>query len=273
MILDVKQMQYLESQMLGEVSRICIKHNIPFFMAFGSCLGAIRHQGSIPWDSDIDITIFYDDLDRFVKIVSEEIDEHFYVYTETDYGHIVLFPRIGLRGVNPSVIHVDVFPLIGAYPSQKEQIKVFKKCNHLIKLFKYKNLDPKLKTKHFVKRVYFNFIKLCLLPITKKKIVNKYHRICRKYPIASSDKVMVLFDNNTLRNVIDKDVFGKGLMVRYDDFEVPIPSNYEYYLRNYYHNYMEYPAVSEQEYGLNKKYFISDEVIEKNDLLKKVGGE
>ena len=58
-------MQLAEKQILVDVVSVCDKHNIMYYLSSGTLLGAVRHQGFIPWDDDIDIEIPVNDYYRF----------------------------------------------------------------------------------------------------------------------------------------------------------------------------------------------------------------
>ena len=48
------QLRKAQLYIANEIKRICDLHQIKYFLDCGSMLGAIRHQGFIPWDDDID---------------------------------------------------------------------------------------------------------------------------------------------------------------------------------------------------------------------------
>lgn len=60
-------------EILTEVDKICRKHQIEYFLDWGSLLGAVRHGGFIPWDDDLDIAIRREDLPRLRKALQEEL--------------------------------------------------------------------------------------------------------------------------------------------------------------------------------------------------------
>lgn len=59
-------------ELLDAFIRICEKNNIDYYLAFGSCLGAIRHKGFIPWDINIDVLMTADQFRELDRIMSSE---------------------------------------------------------------------------------------------------------------------------------------------------------------------------------------------------------
>lgn len=59
------------AQLLREFDDLCAQHNIPYWIAFGTLLGAVRHDGFIPWDDDTDLCIMREDLLRLQDLVKE----------------------------------------------------------------------------------------------------------------------------------------------------------------------------------------------------------
>lgn len=74
-------------EILAKVDMICEENDIPYFANWGTLLGAVRHEGYIPWDDDIDLCMFRSDLERFCKVLDnyEGISIQ-NIYNSSDYG-------------------------------------------------------------------------------------------------------------------------------------------------------------------------------------------
>lgn len=71
-------------ELVKKIDNICTRENIPYFLDGGSWIGAIRHNGFIPWDDDIDISIMKKDYLRLIEILRKE--NSFYLYFD-DFSH------------------------------------------------------------------------------------------------------------------------------------------------------------------------------------------
>lgn len=92
-VLRKAQLRLLE--MLIEFDKICTKHNIPYFISGGTCLGAVRHGGFIPWDDDIDVDVWHTDYKKLKKILVEELPSQFVMQNSiTDPNFYRLFSKI-----------------------------------------------------------------------------------------------------------------------------------------------------------------------------------
>lgn len=114
------------------VDDICKKHDITYFLYWGSLIGAIRHNGFIPWDDDLDIAMKRDDYIRFLEVAGTELPESYHLinyYTQDectnyftrlsigwqiDFGEVYLNKNFGC----PFVLGIDIFPLY--YVSKNE---------------------------------------------------------------------------------------------------------------------------------------------------------
>ena len=64
-------------EVLKVLEEICIKHNLRYFAERGTLLGAVRHQGYIPWDDDLDISMLREDYEKFLVIAKKELPKEF----------------------------------------------------------------------------------------------------------------------------------------------------------------------------------------------------
>jgi len=91
---------------LKDVTYILEKNNLEYFISFGTLLGAVRHKGLIPWDTDTDIVIPYSEKDKYIKILKKKLPE--YDIRETkERGVSGSIIRVNLSKMNS--LHVDLF--------------------------------------------------------------------------------------------------------------------------------------------------------------------
>ena len=82
---DLRKIQLRALEILKVVDLICKKHNIPYWLEGGALLGAVRHEGFIPWDDDIDIQILRKDYKKLLKILQKDLPDNLVVPSrETD---------------------------------------------------------------------------------------------------------------------------------------------------------------------------------------------
>ena len=108
---------------LLQIDKICQKYSIPYYLFYGTELGAVRHGGYIPWDDDVDIVLYRKDFEAFKEAWQKEKPAgYFYQDTETDPGYRLKITKIRKDGtalVEPKFkdvqmhhgIWVDLFPL------------------------------------------------------------------------------------------------------------------------------------------------------------------
>lgn len=259
MKLTLKELQALETEMLKEVSEICEESGIDYFIAYGSLIGAIRHKGPIPWDTDVDIAIRFEQLPLFLKAVREELSDKFYVdFHDTNKDYLRFFPRIGMSGYESRQLHLDVFLITGA-PKHKEEQKILKdKANYLGYILRYKNLKEggfsfhkiSLKAKLVIYiRAFF------MLFISKRKLISRFEKLCMQYPYDSSAITVNISGGYYLKEFIPKRFYGKGLYKKYEGLQIRVPELYHEYLQHFYGDYMKFPP--EEERITNEFYYIS----------------
>ncbi len=91
-------LQTVLAGMLSDIDATCRAHGIAYTLGGGSCLGAIRHGGFIPWDDDMDLNMTRADFERFRQAFLAEHGDAYYIQDASTPGYLLAFPRIRLKG-------------------------------------------------------------------------------------------------------------------------------------------------------------------------------
>ena len=91
---------------LKEIDRICQKHDIKWVIDYGTLLGAVRHNGFIPWDDDCDISMMREDYEKFISVVGKELGPEFlWQSRETDPSYPRPIAKVRLK--NTKLVEFD----------------------------------------------------------------------------------------------------------------------------------------------------------------------
>ena len=96
--ITVRMVQKKIYEMMKDIDKLCEKNNIDYFLTDGTCLGAVRHKGFIPWDDDLDIGMSRSDYIKFIKALEKDLpDKYVYHCYEKIKKYIVTWPAMKIR--------------------------------------------------------------------------------------------------------------------------------------------------------------------------------
>ncbi|MCM1321956.1 MAG: LicD family protein [Bacteroides sp.] len=262
---ELRKAQFLMLKILKEVHRICEENGIHYFLSDGTLIGAIRHNGFIPWDDDIDISMLRSDYETFCKIASEKLGEEYILQTgDTDPGYGLYFVKVMLKNThwlesdasdtNRSVsgIYIDIFPFDKIPEDRKKWRQLqcrFRLLDSIIKIKTgYYNIDSVHGIFH---KSYYCLKKLLGTLIPLKCFVSKRKKLCMKYETLSSSFLVARYQVFARRGETEKDVnkiehFTSLVLHDFEDAQFYIPQKYDVVLKQYYGDYMTLPPVEKQ---------------------------
>lgn len=242
-----------KSKLLGiltKIIEICEANNIHWFVGYGACIGAIRHQGLIPWDDDVDICMPRPDYDRFVEICKKtELGDYELATPETPgyFAHIArIFDKnstMYFRTCHLYVggIFIDIFPIDGASDGNME--------SNMRRFYFWETISfySRIERWNFMKKknIRFKFLiiftSLCRIPLQKLSL-RMIEKTLRKYPYESSKCCLFYGLVYGLRNVILKEWIEETVWVPFENIQVRVPKYYHEYLTHIYGDYMTPPS-------------------------------
>lgn len=256
---DIKEVWAIEIDLLMQLDEVCKKHNLKYYITDGTMLGTVRHKGFIPWDDDIDVTMFRDDYEKLLKVAETEFKYPYFLQTEYSdpgclRGHAqlrnsattgILKTEEGKFKFNQGLF-LDVFVMDNViddkklYEQQKKDAEKYRK-----RAVKYSRWS----TRYYKQNTWQSKVKGILYPVVntflrktklEEKNFRKFEEVCKRYNNMETKYV------TTLEFSFDIERWGKRLKSYFDKVEympfefikLPISVDYDEMLRNDYGDYM-----------------------------------
>ena len=253
--------------MLEVFLAICRKHQLRYFATDGTLLGAVRHNGFIPWDDDVDLGMPRPDYDRFLRLAPRELPRHLaLVHKGNELENPYPFARIRdgrttciIRHYRNLRVHhgvfIDIFPLDGM-PNGKAETEALRQrmlalTEESKRLLRPFLSDPQARRSRFSSRA--------LMPIhllRMQRIYRQYEQLMRSHPFDSSDRIFEYWFQpgaGPIEPMIwDKRDFADSVLLDFEHLKLPSPKGYDHYLRMRYGEYTAFPAEKKGTHGVFK---------------------
>jgi lipopolysaccharide cholinephosphotransferase len=240
----------------AEFDRICRAHGIRYYLVAGSLLGAVRHQGIIPWDDDVDVGLLRPDYEQFVRVAPKELRDRYFLQTaESDPDYFLCYAKIRLSGTTfveaTSVdcdihhgVYIDIFSLdnVPESPAMRRLHAGLCKLLNVMVLArgKYRDFSP---VKNCVASVLRTFLRPIPFP-TLKAWLQAAIQLSRNDE--SSSVVMIGPPWSYRRGCAPRHYFDDPIELDFGGHSASAPAMWHDYLTHLYGDYMTPPPEDEK---------------------------
>lgn len=254
--LSLKKIKQIQLEILSEFTKFCDKNNIEYFLIYGTLLGAVRHQGYIPWDDDLDIAIKRDDYLRVIKefnnyskeykFISYEVDKKFpYTFGKIMKNNTIILEDCGYK-YSGLGINIDVFPIDNIFESEKLRKKTMKRITFYRKALEIKGITFKKSKSSFKEAFKSRLAKLCLLVLSVKSIVKKIIFLATLANKEESSLRGITVWGYGEKEVMPSEYYEKSTKLIFEGKEYKVPLKYHEVLTQIYKDYMVLPKEEDR---------------------------
>lgn len=260
----LREVQRVTAVVLAEFDRVCRSLDIPYVAYGGTAIGAVRHQGFIPWDDDVDVAMMRSDYERFLAEVPAVLGDNFEIHnTRNHRDFTAVFSFLTLKGTQ--LVHEDVKD-----HSYRKPVSV--------DLFPLDNVadDPKLRRRQcgqawFWGRLMYlsatgkpnvaltGWKRSLVLAITSAAhgamrvlhmdgawVQKHWDKVARRYEHDTTDLMADFSDLTPMAWAVTAEDMFPAVDAPFENITIKIPRDYDKVLTNGFGDYMELPPVEKR---------------------------
>lgn len=246
---------------LDYIAKICQDNNLTYYLCGGTLLGAVRHNGFIPWDDDIDIMMPRDDYEKLFSVWPKDCSYGIRYFKNTAIFPIAYGKAYDLRTVKVEKcrsfgtemgIDVDIFPIDSIPNDDKETVEFF---NEIEKIDKRLTIQLSQYIKGLSIHTLLYNIKVFLVRLSEllnitsvKRIVYRFDQLSQKYNSYNTDYCGITsISHYGAKEKNNRSVYNEVVNVSFEGKSYPAPIGYKDYLSHLYGvDYMALPPKSKR---------------------------
>lgn len=244
---EFRRYQEAAKSTLFEFHRVCETNEVPYQLAYGSLIGAVREGGQIPWDYDVDVFVPYERKGDLLRALRRDLccDFH-YLCPDSNPKCRHYIMRLAPIEYRTEAVHVDVFYLVGAPQNASKRNEFQNRITTIAEKRYGKFVDLRVESLGNPKRFASLLVreKIPSLLSNARKLDREYESLCKKYPMLESN-VCCPADVHANWYSYPTDMLRDTMLMDTDFGEFRVPVRHDELLRYIYGDYKTLPKVED----------------------------
>lgn len=255
--LSLKDIQKYSLDVLLNVHEFCLSHEIPYSLAYGTLIGAVRHKGFIPWDDDVDIIMTRENFDRFIR--EYQSNEDFMLVSPNDKKSYIAFARVcDMKNTHivsrypwskyTTGVWIDIFPMDSISDNEEEHKERWRKISkrwNFISVVRGAKANPFLhcwkKPNSLIWKKKILFLNGCYVRLLVKRFISDI--VSDKYADSFHCAQLACCDEY---GFYEKKDFQEYTTMEFEGHQLMVIEEYDKVLRLLYGDYMQLPPEKDQ---------------------------
>ncbi len=249
--IELEKIHLIQFEMLKEFDKFCKNHNFQYWLACGSVLGAVRHNGFVPWDDDLDIMMLRDEYEKMLELIVDELPSQLFLQNhKSDPEFPLFFSKIRMNNTVYQEeeyegldmhhgIYIDIFPI--DYTSKNKIGQLYHRAKvylyQIIKRYRKKETVTKSKKYWLIKLIIHKFAK----SIDKEVLYKRMHKVYTMYIKKKDNPLTIFFGIKGKKYIMSQDTLVPAKLKKFMSIMAPVPNQYELYLTKLYGDYNKLP--------------------------------